>query len=206
MNAANRLKVCVVGDVHVGKTTFISSWVNDGLDENSFTSSIADQMYKKKWTPKSTDQEIDVFLVDTAGQERFMNVTTSSYRSAKGIFVLFDVSNRNSFENVAFWLQEIKKYGDLSIPVFLVANKCDLESTVTVEELEEFAKKESIFLKYCSSLIPQQVDGVFQESLESIILIRNSITKSASSRNVINTINETSKSTKKRQECSCNVL
>ena len=67
-------------------------------------------------------------LWDTAGQERFKAITTSYLRGAQGIMLVYDVTDRKSFEHVDHWMGQIKQYADLQVDLVLVGNKCDLES------------------------------------------------------------------------------
>ncbi|KIH68851.1 Ras family protein, partial [Ancylostoma duodenale] len=73
---------------------------------------------------------------DTAGQERFRSVTAAYYRDADALLLVFDVSNRASFENVRSWLAQIREYGKESVQITLVGNKCDLGSSRTVRSDE----------------------------------------------------------------------
>jgi len=78
---------------------------------------------------------------DTAGQERFRTITSSYYRGAHGIIVVYDVTDKDSFNNVKTWLKEISLYACANVNKLLVGNKCDLEDkrAVTFEEAKEFA-------------------------------------------------------------------
>jgi len=67
-----------------------------------------------------------VQLWDTAGQERFANITPSYYRSAMGILLCYSVEDRESFNSIAIWVKQIKKYSDEQLPILIVGNKCDL--------------------------------------------------------------------------------
>ena len=63
---------------------------------------------------------------DTAGQDRFKTITSSYYRGADGIIVVYDITDRTSFDNVKTWLAEIEKYVDGRAVKFIVGNKNDL--------------------------------------------------------------------------------
>ena len=79
---------------------------------------------------------------DTAGQERFRTITSSYYRGAHGIIVVYDVTDQVSFNNVKQWLQEIDRYACESVIKLLVGNKCDLVSQKAVDytTAKEFAE------------------------------------------------------------------
>jgi small GTP-binding protein len=81
---------------------------------------------------------IDILLLthrqwDTAGQERFRTITSSYYRGAHGICVVFDVTDMDSFNNVKQWLQEIDRYATEGVNKLLVGNKSDMSDKKVVE-------------------------------------------------------------------------
>jgi len=76
---------------------------------------------------KYAGQVIKLQIWDTAGQERFRTLTASYYRGAQGIIIVYDVTDRDSFENVRNWIQEIEKYSKSNVCKVLVGNKCDQE-------------------------------------------------------------------------------
>ena len=86
-------------------------------------------------------QNIKLQIWDTAGQERFRTLTASYYRGAHGIIVVYDVTDRETFENVRQWMLEIEKFANDNVCKVLVGNKCDLvdKRKVSREEGEELA-------------------------------------------------------------------
>uniref|UniRef100_A0A8D3DRJ0 RAB1A, member RAS oncogene family b n=1 Tax=Scophthalmus maximus TaxID=52904 RepID=A0A8D3DRJ0_SCOMX len=86
------------------------------------------------------------FAWDTAGQERFRTITSSYYRGAHGIIVVYDVTDQESFNNVKQWLQEIDRYASENVNKLLVGNKCDLTTKKVVDytTAKEFADSLSI--------------------------------------------------------------
>ena len=69
---------------------------------------------------------IKLQIWDTAGQERFRTISSTYYRGAHGIIVVYDVTNRASFDNVVRWLTEIDKYARENVNKLLVGNKADI--------------------------------------------------------------------------------
>ena len=108
-----------------------------------------------KHTQKIRTIELDNKMIklqiwDTAGQERFRTITSSYYRGAQGIIVVYDVADKESYNNVKQWLHEIDRYASEDVKKLLVGNKCDLvdKRQVTYEEaVEEAAEMGTTFLE-----------------------------------------------------------
>ncbi|XP_027488016.1 ras-related protein Rab-10-like, partial [Corapipo altera] len=75
----------------------------------------------------SPDVAVPVFRRDTAGQERFHTITTSYYRGAMGIMLVYDITNAKSFENISKWLRNIDEHANEDVERMLLGNKCDME-------------------------------------------------------------------------------
>ncbi len=69
---------------------------------------------------------------DTAGQERFRTITTSYFRGAQGILLVYDVTDRNSFNSIKTWVEEIERNADRHVNKVLIGNKCDVEESARV--------------------------------------------------------------------------
>lgn len=130
-------KILLIGDSGVGKSAIVERYVDNHFTETHLSTIGVDFKIK---TISVDDKVVKFQIWDTAGQERFRSITTSYYRGAKGIFIVFDVTNRQSFVNVERWISEIKNYN--INPVFIIANKCDLHHSriITTEQGEALAK------------------------------------------------------------------
>ena len=132
------LKVVVVGDSGVGKTCLLIRFVRDMFDEESQPTLGVEFMTKIVTTE---NHRIQLQLWDTAGQELFRSVTRGYYRGSAGALLVFDLTNRDSFENIGRWLQDIKDVARPDVVTLLLGNKSDLEEkrAVKKEEAEAFA-------------------------------------------------------------------
>lgn len=108
-------------------------------------------------------QTIKLQIWDTAGQERFRTITSSYYRGAHGIIVVYDVTDLESFNNVKQWLNEIDRYACENVNKLLVGNKCDLVSkkAVEYETAKEFADKLEIPFLETSAKAATNVEKAF---------------------------------------------
>lgn len=132
-------KLLLIGDSGVGKSSILSSFADDQFTESHISTIGVDF----KITTTSIDNSIVKLQIwDTAGQERFRTITTSYYRGAHGIIVVYDITDRESFDNIKSWLEEIERYGTSNTNIILIGNKSDLpdKRKVSVEEAESFAE------------------------------------------------------------------
>ena len=133
--------------------------------DNSFTENFFNTIgvdFKIK-TITLNDQIIKMQIWDTAGQDRFRTLTSSYYRGAHGIIIVYDVTNKDSFDNVRQWMQEIEKFASENVNKLLVGNKSDLEEQreVTYDEGVELAKKFYIPFLEVSAKNATHVDDTF---------------------------------------------
>ena len=133
------IKVGLLGDSSVGKTAICSSLMNIEFAEDMLSTIGSDKLETK--FPLKDGKTIKLVLWDTAGQERFRSVALTALKAAQGVVIVFDVTNKVSFENIGNWLQEIKD--NLSNPnLVLFGNKADLpDRQVTESEARKYAKK-----------------------------------------------------------------
>ncbi|CAH9081675.1 unnamed protein product [Cuscuta epithymum] len=126
-------KLLLIGDSSVGKSCLLLRFADDSYVD-SYISTIGVDF--KIRTAELDEKTIKLQIWDTAGQERFRTITSSYYRGAHGIIIVYDVTERESYENVKQWLNEIDRYASESVCKLLVGNKCDMvdNKVVTTEE------------------------------------------------------------------------
>jgi len=140
-------KILIIGDSGVGKSCMLLRFADDTYTENYISTIGVDFKIR---TVELDGKTCKLQIWDTAGQERFRTITSSYYRGAHGIIIVYDVTNNESFANVEQWLQEIESYASENVDKLLVGNKCDLEEkkVINYEIGERFAKsKEMKFLE-----------------------------------------------------------
>ncbi|KQK08318.1 ras-related protein RIC1 [Brachypodium distachyon] len=122
-------KLLLIGDSGVGKSCLLLRFADDSYLE-SYISTIGVDF--KIRTVEQDGKTIKLQIWDTAGQERFRTITSSYYRGAHGIIVVYDVTDQESFNNVKQWLNEIDRYASENVNKLLVGNKCDLAESRVV--------------------------------------------------------------------------
>ncbi|MBN3309997.1 RAB1 protein, partial [Amia calva] len=117
-------------DSGVGKSCLLLRFADDTYTE-SYISTIGVDF--KIRTIELEGKTVKLQIWDTAGQERFRTITSSYYRGAHGIIIVYDVTDQESFNNVRQWLEEIDRYASEDVSKLLVGNKCDLTSRKVVD-------------------------------------------------------------------------
>ena len=132
------LKILLIGDSHVGKTSLLLKYVDDFFPEEHIATIGIE--YKDKIINKD-GYNIRLQIWDTAGQERFNSITKNIYRNTNGVLFVYDVTNRKSYNSMKNWIKDTEKI-DKDIKGIILANKIDLEEReVNTDELEELGNK-----------------------------------------------------------------
>eukprot|EP00794_Sanderia_malayensis_P009561 gene9561-10549_t len=133
-------KILLVGDSGVGKSSLLLRFADDTFCE-SYISTIGVDFKIK--TVHLDDKVVKLQIWDSAGQERFRTLTTTYYRGAHGIIIVYDVTDRNTFINCGAWLSEIERHACEGVLKMIVGNKCDKhdEREVDREAAVSFSEK-----------------------------------------------------------------
>ncbi|EMP32995.1 Ras-related protein Rab-10, partial [Chelonia mydas] len=108
---------------------------------------------------------------DTAGQERFHTITTSYYRGAMGIMLVYDITNGKSFENISKWLRNIDEHANEDVERMLLGNKCDMEEKRVVPKAkgEQIAREHGIRFFETSAKANINIEKAFLTLAEDIL-------------------------------------
>lgn len=145
-------KVILIGDTGCGKTSIINRYINNTYS-NKYICTIGVDFMMKSIDIENTTIKLQIW--DTAGMERYRQITTSYYRGANTALIVFDLSDHKTFENVNKWINQYYEYSNPLMPkyIVLVGNKSDKESEVEVkrDEVEELLKINSDFVYFETS-------------------------------------------------------
>ena len=177
------LKVILVGDSHTGKSCLLHRLMNGTFDSNQDITIGVD--FGTKYIP--IQNEIIKFQIwDTAGQESFRSIIRSYYKNIAACLIVYDVSNRDSFNNIINWLIDVDTNScNQQRKVILVGNKIDLESERQVSTLEgqQFALERNFKFYECSSKTGENVLKIFTDLADTFYreLNNNSLTINSNS-------------------------
>ncbi|KAH0635498.1 hypothetical protein KY289_035413 [Solanum tuberosum] len=156
-------KILLIGDSGVGKSSLLVSFISNAVDDLAPTIGVD---FKIK-TLTVSGKKLKLTIWDTAGQERFRTLTSSYYRGAQGIILVYDVTRRETFTNLSdVWAKEVELYSNNQDCVkMLVGNKVDRESerAVTREEGIALAKELGGLFLECSAKTRENVQSCFEE-------------------------------------------
>ena len=138
------VKLLLLGDSTVGKTSILVKYINDKFDEGAIATVGVDYMDK---IINYKNLKIKLQIWDTSGEEKFRAITRNFYRNADGIFIVFDLTKKPTFDHVKIWISEAHDHND-TIKLVLIGNKLDLKNEIEVsnELASSYAKRNN--LKY----------------------------------------------------------
>ena len=155
-------KVILIGDSNTGKTSLINRFVNKTFDEK-YLCTIGVGFFMK--TIEVDEQTIKLQIWDTAGMEKYKSISSSYYRGSHAAFVIFDLTNKNTFESITKWIEAYHKSNNPQFQknVILIGNKSDLVDSreITRAEAENFAKMNKMVYWETSAKEGNNVEEVF---------------------------------------------
>lgn len=161
-------KILIIGDSGVGKSCLMLRFCDDTFNEKQLATIGVD--FKVKYLVEG-GKRLKLAVWDTAGQERFRTLTSSYYRGAQGIILVYDVTQRETFTNLRNWLDEVRQHSSHDNAIkMLIANKVDLPNQeVQRSEGEEFALQHSMLFIETSAKTKKGVEQAFDEVVLKIL-------------------------------------
>jgi len=164
-------KLLLIGDSGVGKSCLLLRFADDVFNDTYVTTIGVDFKVRSLNVGQT---RVRLQLWDTAGQERFRTITSSYYRRADAFIVVYDVTDKESFNNVRPWLQEIEKYTSGGLPKLIVGNKSDLSGKRVVETEEGAKLAESLGIDFleASARSADNVEKAFTGLVEHLLIAK----------------------------------
>ena len=218
-----KLKLIVVGNQGTGKSSILNRFVNETFDEN-YQATIGLDFHSKNITIH--DQDVRLIIYDTAGQEKFRSLIPMYIREAQIILFIYDISDKESFDSIPKWIQQVNDVINKEVVFALIGNKLDLESNrkVTFEEGKKLAEKNKYVFQEVSAKTGDNFEKLFEVQIfeavynkfkkefdkreeggeEHINYETNENTNGANNKNIVidnNNYNNNLQTTKKKRKC-----
>ena len=161
------LKYIIIGEPSVGKSNLLMKFANNKFTED-YQATIGVEFGAKNIT--IDDQIFRIQIWDTAGKENFRSLTRKYYKNSVCAMLVYDITNRSSFENLQDWLKDIISQSPKTVLIILLGNKIDLKEKreVEYEEGEQFAQKNGLIFMETSAKTGEGVEEIFKKSVQEI--------------------------------------
>ena len=159
-------KVIFIGDAGVGKTSLVARHISASFKDNympTLGANVTSKDYKVK------GQTLTLMIWDIAAQEGFNEVRADYYHGAKAAFAVYDATRPETYDDILFWLDDLKKAVPKKIPVVLVANKIDLLATVSNETAKKLARDLGIDFIQTSAKTGENVEESFKRIVGKLL-------------------------------------
>ncbi|KAF1990767.1 hypothetical protein K402DRAFT_347786 [Aulographum hederae CBS 113979] len=166
-NPMKKFKLVFLGEQSVGKTSLITRFMYDTFD-NTYQATIGIDFLSK--TMYLDDRTVRLQLWDTAGQERFRSLIPSYIRDSSVAVVVYDVTNRKTFEQTRRWVDDVRGERGTDVIIVLVGNKTDLNDKreVTPQQGEEEARKNNLMFIETSAKVGHNVKSLFKRIAQAL--------------------------------------
>mmetsp|Transcript_108232 Transcript_108232/g.316553 ORF Transcript_108232/g.316553 Transcript_108232/m.316553 type:complete len:205 (+) Transcript_108232:122-736(+) len=165
------VKLLLLGDSAVGKSSLLMRFCEAKFESNFVLTIGVDFKWKQV---ERNSKKLKLQVWDTAGQERFRTITPAYYRAAMGVVITYDITDRNSFDHVEYWVQQLDQHGDAAVQRILVGNKSDLADLrkVAKEDGEALASKFNMAFFETSAKSGENVDDAFLKIADEVVAQR----------------------------------
>lgn len=165
------VKLVLLGDSGVGKTSIVTQYVS-GTAPGSVKPTIGAAFVTKEIVVD--DQQLELLIWDTAGQEVYRGLAPMYYRSALIAIVVYDCSRQQSFDTVSYWIKELKNNVDGNIVILVCGNKVDLEDQKVIDSTVAQASADSngALFAETSASTGAGIERMFQMAVKRLLQIR----------------------------------
>eukprot|EP01100_Stratorugosa_tubuloviscum_P005359 TRINITY_DN239_c4_g2_i1.p1 TRINITY_DN239_c4_g2~~TRINITY_DN239_c4_g2_i1.p1 ORF type:complete len:202 (-),score=102.75 TRINITY_DN239_c4_g2_i1:163-768(-) len=159
-----RFKLILLGNIEVGKTCLIIKFT-----EGVFPEEVTVEIDTKQKDVEVQGKSVKLAITDTAGQERFRTLTSSYFRNADAVIIVYDITEQESFDDVESHINESTRYSNRS-EKFLVGNKCDLDDRkIPTETAKALATKNNMAFFETSAKTGHNVNELFKAIAEKLM-------------------------------------
>jgi small GTP-binding protein len=203
-------KIILIGDSNTGKTSLINRYINNNFKDKYHCTIGVDFLMKQIYFD---DILVKLQIWDTAGMEKYKQITSSYYRGAQSCIVVFDLTNIESFYSLQKWIDDYCQISkNQKNNIYIVGNKCDLIDFIKIsdEEIEKFCENNNGFkFVKTSAKTGENVQKIFEDISKDLIdKYKNLMIKDKNNfndkNNIVNlstAIQNENKNSKNKKEC-----
>ena len=173
MNYDDKCQLLIIGNSIVGKTSILTKYTSKSYTE-SYVATVGLDFFTKDET--IDNKIIRIKIWDTAGQERYKAITKCFFQRAQGIIIVFDVTNKRSFDDLKMWIDSINSQSKLTedlenMPIIIIGNKIDLPKRVIDKETAlNFAKEQNLDYYETSAKTGEGIDNAIKELVKKVMV------------------------------------
>ncbi len=170
-NDYTNFKVIIIGDSGVGKSSIISRACKNKFEEN-YQATVGFEFLLLYYIVN--DAKIKLQIWDTCGQEMYRSLVQGFYRNTSLAILVYDISNKSSYDNLDNWLKDIRSRLDPEVPIIIVGNKYDLENErkILLKDAQEFSKNNRTkFFTECSAKTAYNIENIFLEAAKFLYTV-----------------------------------
>ena len=178
------IKILLVGSRDTGKNSLIHQYIYHKFNNNYYLSTIGLNFLFK--AIKIDNQEVLLKIVDTTGQEKYRSLLSNCFRKVDGIILVFDITNKSSFEDIEEWLLVINRI-NRDIKKILVGNKIDLVNCreINKENAEKYAERRNMKYFEVSDKTGENVEEAFSTLVRLILNSEKNINEKTNTKNKV---------------------
>ncbi|MFW9876657.1 MAG: Rab family GTPase [Candidatus Thorarchaeota archaeon] len=166
-----KVKICLVGDISVGKTSLVRRYIMDIFDD-TFVSTLGTKISKKiiRINKNNHHYHLTLSIWDVLGQNNFENMDSWAFEGTKGAMLICDLTRKDTLKNTLLWIERVKKVAG-EIPFIILANKSDLKNDYEFdnEDLLSFSSKLNLHAYTTSAKLGENVTNTFHRLGDLVI-------------------------------------
>ena len=196
-------KLILIGDSCVGKSNILLKYLKNQFNENSKTT-VGVEFGTKNII--INNKRIKIQIWDTAGQERYRSITSAYYKGAKGALIVYNITRKNTFDNIDKWIIDLKLNGDKNICIIILGNKSDLIDKREINKNDGIKKAEmykTAFLE-TSALNGDNISKAFDELIEQIVINNKNIFQDDNENEIDKGVNLNDEKNNNNKKCCLN--
>ena len=196
-------KLILIGDSYVGKSNILLKYLKNQFNENSKTT-IGVEFGTKNII--INNKRIKIQIWDTAGQERYRSITSAYYKGAKGALIVYDITRKNTFDNIDKWITDLKLNGDKNICIIILGNKSDLIDKREINKNDGIKKAEMYKTAFfeTSALNGDNISKAFDELIEQIVINNKNIFQDDNENEIDKGVNLNDEKNNNKKKCCLN--